>query len=118
MGARPLRGSIKPSIEDADARLDSRAAAVPAHSGRPLPAGGEGTGPDKKKGRDEMSHYCDNTRPCPCTYDCPRHGKCCECVAHHRDHNEGVPGCFFSKEAEATYDRSIEALARDHGIIQ
>ena len=31
---------------------------------------------------------------------------------------EGVPGCFFSKEAEATYDRSIEALARDHGIIQ
>ena len=25
---------------------------------------------------------------------------------------------FFSKEAEATYDRSIEALARDHGIIK
>ena len=31
---------------------------------------------------------------------------------------KGVPGCFFSKEAEATYDRSIEALARDHGIIK
>lgn len=61
---------------------------------------------------------CDNKRPCPCTYDCPRHGKCCACVAHHRDHNEGVPGCFFSKEAEATYDRSIENLARDHGIIK
>lgn len=30
----------------------------------------------------------------------------------------GVPGCFFSKEAEATYDRSIEALARDRGIIK
>ena len=44
-------------------------------------------------------------------------GKCCACVAHHRDHNEGVPGCFFSKEAEATYDRSIKALAKDHGII-
>ena len=59
---------------------------------------------------------CDNKRPCPCTYDCPRHGKCCECVAHHRDHNEGVPGCFFSPETEATYDRSIEALCRDRGL--
>ena len=61
---------------------------------------------------------CDNSRPCPCTYDCPRHGRCCACVAHHRDHDEGVPGCFFSPEAEATYDRSIEALARDKGIIR
>lgn len=49
--------------------------------------------------------------------NCPRHGKCFACVAYHRDHNEGVPGCFFSKEAEATYDRSIKALAKDHGII-
>lgn len=49
--------------------------------------------------------------------NCPRHGKCCACVAYHRDYNEGVPGCFFSKEAEATYDRSIKALAKDHGII-
>lgn len=49
--------------------------------------------------------------------NCSRHGKCCACVAHHRDHNEGVPGCFFSKEAEATYDRSTKALAKDHGII-
>lgn len=61
---------------------------------------------------------CDNKRPCPCTYDCPNHGKCCACVAHHRDHNEGVPACFFSKEAEATYDRSIENLARDHGLLK
>lgn len=59
-----------------------------------------------------MEIKCDNKRNCPCTYDCPRHGKCCACVAHHRDHNEGVPGCFFSKEAEATYDRSIKALAK------
>ena len=22
---------------------------------------------------------------CPCPKDCPRHGKCCACVAHHRD---------------------------------
>mgnify|MGYP006948531991 CR=1 FL=1 len=39
------------------------------------------------------------------------------CKDHHRDHNEGVPGCFFSTEAEATYDRSIEALCRDKGIL-
>jgi len=56
---------------------------------------------------------CSNCRPCPCTYNCPRHGKCCDCVAHHRDNNEGVPGCFFSPEA--TYDRSIEALIKDKG---
>lgn len=60
---------------------------------------------------------CSNNRPCPCTFDCPRHGRCCECVAHHRDNNEGVPGCFFSAEAEAIYDRSIEALCRDRGIL-
>ena len=64
---------------------------------------------------------CNNRKPCPCTYNCPRHGICCECVAHHRDRNEGVPGCFFpgcffSPEAEATYDRSIENLCRDRGI--
>ena len=56
---------------------------------------------------------CSNSRPCTCTYDCPRHGRCCECVAHHRDNHEGVPGCFFSPEAEATYDRSVEALCRE-----
>lgn len=60
---------------------------------------------------------CRNVSSCPCTYDCPNHGKCCDCVAHHRDHNEGVPGCFFSAEAEASYDRSIEALCRDKGIV-
>ncbi len=58
---------------------------------------------------------CENTNPCPCTYNCPRHGKCCECVAHHRP--DGVPGCFFSKEAEALYDRSAKAYARDRGLI-
>ena len=63
----------------------------------------------------ETRDQCDNHRPCPCPYDCPRHGKCCACVAYHRDHGEGFPGCFFSKEGEATYDRSLEALVRDRG---
>ena len=60
---------------------------------------------------------CNNTRPCPCTVDCPRHGICCACVAHHRDHEGGIPGCFFSKEGEATWDRSLENLARDRGLL-
>ena len=47
---------------------------------------------------------CENTKNCPCTYDCPRHGKCCECVAHHAP--DSVTACFLSKEAEATsHDR-------------
>lgn len=32
---------------------------------------------------------CENKRDCPCAYVCPRHGKCCACVARHRGHNEG-----------------------------
>lgn len=48
---------------------------------------------------DKNEHnICESTtRACPCTFDCPHHGKCCDCVAHHRDHNEGVPGCSFPK---------------------
>ncbi len=56
---------------------------------------------------------CISDNKCSCTYDCPRHGKCCECVEYHRDHEGGIPGCFFSKEIEATYDRSIENLYND-----
>jgi hypothetical protein len=49
---------------------------------------------------------------CPCTYPCEKHGKCCECVAYHL-RSGAFPACFFSKEAEAKYDRSFEALVRD-----
>jgi hypothetical protein len=61
---------------------------------------------------------CDSRRSCPCTYDCPRHGKCCACVADHRDNNEGVPGCIFLAEAEAACDRSIKALCWDRGLLK
>lgn len=54
-----------------------------------------------------------NLEKCTCTYSCSRRGMCCECVAYHRDKNQ-VPGCFFSKEGEKTYDRSIEALYQDY----
>jgi len=44
---------------------------------------------------------------CTCSYEsCSRRGKCCECVAYHRRSNQ-IPGCFFTPEAERTYDRSI-----------
>jgi len=49
---------------------------------------------------------------CPCTYACARHGKCCECIAHHRRNGE-FPACFFSETAEKSYDRSFEKLVED-----
>ena len=53
-----------------------------------------------------------NTARCTCTYEpCPRKGKCCECVTYHRKSGE-LPGCFFTPEAEATYDRSVGNFIR------
>ena len=49
---------------------------------------------------------------CNCTYPCSRKGKCCECVVYHRKRGE-LPACYFSKEAEATYDRSVEMYMKD-----
>jgi len=51
---------------------------------------------------------------CNCTYNCPRRGKCCECLAYHIK-SGAFPACFFSKEAEATYDRSLSCLIKDRG---
>ncbi len=48
-----------------------------------------------------------NLRHCNCTYEpCSRKGICCECIVYHKGLNE-LPACFFSAEAERTYDRSI-----------
>ena len=49
---------------------------------------------------------------CTCTYSCPKHAKCCDCVARHLKSNE-FPACFFSEAGERAYDRSFEALVRD-----
>jgi len=50
----------------------------------------------------------ENLKDCPCTYpDCPRKGICCECLKYHLKRGE-VPACFFTKEEEKTYDRSIK----------
>jgi hypothetical protein len=44
---------------------------------------------------------------CNCTYPCDKRGKCDECIAYHRKRKE-LPACYFSKEKEKSYDRSIE----------
>lgn len=56
----------------------------------------------------------ENLKDCTCTYTtCGKRGICCLCVAHHRENGE-IPGCFFSKHGEATYDRSIENFIRTY----
>lgn len=41
---------------------------------------------------------CSNKHNCTCPYtDCENHGRCCDCVVHHRDHVGGVPNCFSVK---------------------
>ncbi|HON19093.1 MAG TPA: DUF6485 family protein [Salinivirgaceae bacterium] len=49
----------------------------------------------------------ENKNRCNCTYPCPRHGLCCECLAYHRSKGQ-LPACYFSAEDERTYDRSME----------
>lgn len=45
---------------------------------------------------------CSNTNPCVCPHgDCARHGRCCECVAFHRDEMGGLPNCFKKAGIEA-----------------
>lgn len=51
---------------------------------------------------------------CNCTYEpCSKKGICCECIQYHLTKNQ-LPACFFSKEAERTFDRSIAHFVRLH----
>jgi hypothetical protein len=43
---------------------------------------------------------------CNCTYPCSKHGICCDCISYHRKAGE-LPACYFPKDAEKSYDRSI-----------
>lgn len=53
-----------------------------------------------------------NLERCTCTYEnCPRKGTCCDCLNYHLAKRQ-VPGCFFPRDAERTYDRSFEHFAR------
>ena len=54
-----------------------------------------------------------NRKSCPCTYEpCGRKGRCCECIAFHRESGE-LPGCLFSASAERTFDRSVARFLAD-----
>ena len=56
-----------------------------------------------------------NLKDCTCTYtSCGKRGMCCECVANHRASGQ-LPGCFFTKKGEATYDRSFAGFIKDRG---
>jgi len=53
-----------------------------------------------------------NLANCTCSYTaCDRRGVCCDCVQNHLKSRQ-IPGCFFSADAEKTYDRSFEHFAR------
>lgn len=55
-----------------------------------------------------------NKKYCNCTYEpCSKKYRCCECLHYHRKMGE-LPACFFNKEFEKTYDRSIENFIRMH----
>ena len=55
-----------------------------------------------------------NKQRCACTYEpCSRKGKCCDCIEYHRGMGE-LPGCLFTREQEATYDRSVDYFVKTH----
>lgn len=55
----------------------------------------------------------ENLVNCSCSYhSCSRKGLCCECVFYHRKNGQ-IPGCFFSAEAEKSYDRSVDNLIKN-----
>jgi hypothetical protein len=63
---------------------------------------------------DACPNKAENLAFCTCSYACDKRGVCCECVAYHRKKGQ-IPGCFFTKEGEATWDRSVQHFCKDHG---
>ena len=62
----------------------------------------------------DCANKAKNMKHCNCSYTaCDKTGVCCECVAYHRSRGE-LPACYFSDQAERTYDRSIENFVRLH----
>ncbi|MBZ1345278.1 MAG: hypothetical protein KY055_01375 [Candidatus Nealsonbacteria bacterium] len=58
-----------------------------------------------------------NLKNCLCPYpNCPRKGVCCHCLKYHLAKNQ-LPACFFSQEAEKTYDRSIKKFIKDQSRV-
>ena len=52
---------------------------------------------DKFCGKRGCSH--NEAVVCPCPKDCSRHGKCCFCVAHHREYGK-LPYCLRNMEQQ------------------
>lgn len=52
-----------------------------------------------------------NVSICNCSYPCSRKGVCCDCLTYHRNMGE-LPACFFPKDAERTYNRSVDYFIR------
>jgi hypothetical protein len=56
----------------------------------------------------QCENFEKNLQNCNCSYPgCPRKGKCCECLAYHREQGE-LPACYFTDEDERTWNRSID----------
>ena len=61
----------------------------------------------------ECPRYEQNMAECICTWEpCGKKGNCCLCLASHLSAGE-VPGCFFPREVERTYDRSMGRFMRE-----
>ena len=57
-----------------------------------------------------------STNNCKCTFtDCDKWGKCCSCVLNLRTKG-GIPGCFFTEEAEKTGNRDVDYFIRNIGV--
>lgn len=54
-----------------------------------------------------------NSKKCPCTYDCELKGYCCKCIKEHLKNKE-LPACCFKPETEKTYDRSFNRFIKDN----
>lgn len=55
-----------------------------------------------------MSKPCTGVEDCPCKSDCSRHGKCCECIAHHKE-GSSLVACM-KRCAAASYQKDPGAF--------
>lgn len=54
---------------------------------------------------------------CPCPKNCPRHGKCCACAAHHREHGK-LPACLRKSAFPYLDNAPVSATVCDReGIV-
>ncbi|MBC7107170.1 MAG: hypothetical protein H5T41_00005 [Methanomassiliicoccales archaeon] len=58
--------------------------------------------------KEKICKQQENMGHCSCSYEpCVRKGVCCECIKYHWKNRE-LPACFFPRDVEWTYDRSLE----------